>query len=156
MCNLYSVQSSAAEIAVHFGVSDPPAFEIPGQIKQDGIKRGEPGIIVRQSAGRRVMQSLRWGFPRPQADRDGKPATSSGPQRLDHHMRSDHSLTWRSASSFAMPYRSCMRPTSWSCLPWMTVRSSLVSLPHCSLMLPMTCFRLPSTRSQFMYLSSRM
>jgi putative SOS response-associated peptidase YedK len=73
MCNLYSVQSSAAEIAVHFGVSDPPALEIPGQIKQDGIKPGEPGIIVRQGAGRRVMQSLRWGFPRPQTDRDGNP-----------------------------------------------------------------------------------
>ena len=28
---------------------------------------------MRQGAGRRVMQSLRWAFPRPQADRDGNP-----------------------------------------------------------------------------------
>ena len=68
MCNLYSLRSSAAEIAVHFGVSDPPALDIPAETKP-----GEPGIIVRQGAGRRVMQSLRWGFPRPQADRDGNP-----------------------------------------------------------------------------------
>ena len=68
MCNLYSVRSSAAEIAVHFGVRDPPQLDIPAEIEP-----GEPGIIVRQGAGGRVIQSLRWGFPRPQADRDGNP-----------------------------------------------------------------------------------
>jgi len=73
MGNLYSVQRSAAAIAVHFGVSDPPALEIAGRIKSGGVKPGEPGIIVRQGAGRRVMQSLRRGSPRPQTDRDGHP-----------------------------------------------------------------------------------
>ncbi len=68
MCNLYSLRSSAAEIAIHFGVRDPPQLDIPAEIKP-----GEPGIIVRQGAGGRMMQSLRWGFPRPQADRDGNP-----------------------------------------------------------------------------------
>src|SRR5215213_6661605 len=48
-----------------------------------------------------------------------------------------------------------MRPTNWSCLPLMTVMSSSVSLPHCSLTLPVSCFQLPSTRSQFICLSSR-
>src|SRR5438067_2055573 len=43
-----------------------------------------------------------------------------------------------------------MRPTSWSCLPAITVRSSSVSLPHCSLAFPVNCFQLPSMRSQFM------
>jgi putative SOS response-associated peptidase YedK len=68
MCNLYSVQRSATEIAAHFGVSDPPELDIPPETKP-----GEPGIIVRTTAGRRVMQSLHWGFPRPQADRNGDP-----------------------------------------------------------------------------------
>jgi hypothetical protein len=66
MCNLYSVQRSAPEIAAHFGVSDPALLDIPPETKP-----GEPGIIVRKTGGGRVMQSLRWGFPRPQADRDG-------------------------------------------------------------------------------------
>jgi putative SOS response-associated peptidase YedK len=66
MCNLYRVQNSVAEIAAHFGISDPPQLDIPPEIKP-----GEPGIIVRKTGGRRVMQSLRWGFPRPQTDRDG-------------------------------------------------------------------------------------
>src|SRR5260221_13899983 len=42
-----------------------------------------------------------------------------------------------------------MRPTSWSCCPLITCRSSSVSLPHFSLTLPANCFQLPSTRSQF-------
>src|SRR5277367_2603455 len=66
MSNLYALRSSAAEIADHFGVSDPPALALPA-----GIKPGEPGIVVREGAGGRVMQSLRWGFPRPQTDRPG-------------------------------------------------------------------------------------
>jgi putative SOS response-associated peptidase YedK len=68
MCNLYSVQRSAAEIATHFGVSDPPELDIPPETKP-----GESGIIVRKTGSGRVMQSLHWGFPRPQADRDGNP-----------------------------------------------------------------------------------
>jgi putative SOS response-associated peptidase YedK len=68
MCNLYSVHTSATEIAAHFGVSDPAPLDIPPENKP-----GEPGIIVRKAGSGRVMQSLRWGFPRPQADRDGNP-----------------------------------------------------------------------------------
>src|SRR4051794_12760321 len=43
-----------------------------------------------------------------------------------------------------------MRPTSWSFLPAIAVRSSSVSLPHFSRILPVNCFQLPSMRSQFM------
>src|ERR1051325_8776016 len=43
-----------------------------------------------------------------------------------------------------------MRPTSWSCWPLITCRSSSVSLPHFSLTLPANCLQLPSTLSQFM------
>jgi putative SOS response-associated peptidase YedK len=69
MCNLYRVQKAEAEIVAHFGVSDAPALDIPSE-----PKRGESGIVVRKTAdGRRVMQSLSWGFPRPQKDGDGNP-----------------------------------------------------------------------------------
>src|ERR1041384_2950580 len=36
----------------------------------------------------------------------------------------------------------------------MTSRSSSVSLPHCSLALPLNCFQLPSIRSQFILVPS--
>jgi putative SOS response-associated peptidase YedK len=66
MSNLYALRSSATEIAAHFGVNDPPALALPAEIKP-----GESGIVVREGAGGRVMQSLRWGFPRPQTDQAG-------------------------------------------------------------------------------------
>jgi putative SOS response-associated peptidase YedK len=66
MSNLYSLRSSAAEIAAHFGANDPPAPDLPAETKP-----GAPGIVVREGANGRVMQSLRWGFPRPQTDRAG-------------------------------------------------------------------------------------
>ena len=66
MSNLYALRSGATELAALFGVNDPPALDLPAEIKP-----GEPGIVVREGANGRVMQSLRWGFPRPQTDRAG-------------------------------------------------------------------------------------
>src|SRR5690606_11291456 len=61
-----------------------------------------------------------------------------------------HSLTCFSASSRLMPWRSWILPRSWSRLPATTSKSSSVSLPHCSLILPLSCFQLPSMVSLFM------
>jgi hypothetical protein len=58
MCNLYTVHKSAAEIAAHFGVSDPPQLDIPPE-----TKRGEPGIIVRKTGG--GPRGLTLASPRP-------------------------------------------------------------------------------------------
>ena len=66
MSTLYSLRSSAAEIAAHFGASGRAAPDLPAETKP-----GAAGIVVREGAGGRVMQSLRWGFPRPQTDRAG-------------------------------------------------------------------------------------
>jgi len=66
MCNLYEGPQSMADMAAHFGVADPPDLDIPHE-----TKRGEPGIIVRGSVGRRIMLPAKWGFPRPQKDRGG-------------------------------------------------------------------------------------
>ena len=68
MCNLYTVRKSAGEIANHFGIDDVPDLAIP-----DETKPGGPGIIVRGPPGRRAMQRLAWGFPRPQTDNAGQP-----------------------------------------------------------------------------------
>ena len=59
MCNLYSVQTSANEIACHFGVAMPVAADVPTE-----TIRGSAGLVVREAKGRRILQSLSWGFPR--------------------------------------------------------------------------------------------
>ena len=58
MCNLYTVRKSAAEVAAHFGVSDPTQSNTPEEIYP-----GYPGLVVREDDGARVMQSMAWGFP---------------------------------------------------------------------------------------------
>lgn len=58
MCNLYTVRKSAAEVAAHFGVADPVQSNAGEEIYP-----GAPGMVVREQAGVRVMQSMGWGFP---------------------------------------------------------------------------------------------
>ncbi|KTE15582.1 SOS response-associated peptidase [Sphingopyxis sp. H115] len=60
MCNLYTERKSAAEVAAHFGV-DPPmqAFNTA-----EDVYPGYSGMVVREAEGRRILQSMTWGFPR--------------------------------------------------------------------------------------------
>lgn len=58
MCNLYTVRKSAAEVAAHFGVSDPTQSNAG-----DEVYPGYPGLVVREVDGNRIMQSMAWGFP---------------------------------------------------------------------------------------------
>lgn len=60
MCNLYTVRKSAAEVAAHFGVEVPAAFNTPEETLP-----GYPGMVVREAEGVRILQSMVWGFPRP-------------------------------------------------------------------------------------------
>ena len=59
MCNLYSERQSAAEVAAHFGVATP----IPRTNVGEEVYPGAPGIVVREDAGQRILQSMIWGFP---------------------------------------------------------------------------------------------
>ena len=52
------MRKSAAEVAAHFGVSAPTSFNTP-----DETVPGYPGMVVREGAGRRILQSMVWGFP---------------------------------------------------------------------------------------------
>lgn len=58
MCNLYTVRKSAAEVAAHFGVANPMASNAPEEVYP-----GTPGMVVREEAGARILQSMAWGFP---------------------------------------------------------------------------------------------
>ena len=70
MCNLYTERKSAAEVAAHFGIDLAPAeFNRP-----DDIVPGYPGMVVREAAGKRVVEKMIWGFPLPQqSKRTGLP-----------------------------------------------------------------------------------
>jgi len=58
MCNLYRLRNNAAEVAAHFGV-DTPVQSNAGE----EVYPGYPGMVVREEAGARVLQSMVWGFP---------------------------------------------------------------------------------------------
>lgn len=58
MCNLYTTRTSAAEIAATFNAMLPHAFNAPEEVYP-----GYPGLVVREGEGRRVVQSMVWGFP---------------------------------------------------------------------------------------------
>lgn len=58
MCNLYTLRKSAAEVAAHCGVAAPVASNAGEEVYP-----GAPAIVIREDDGRRVMQSMTWGFP---------------------------------------------------------------------------------------------
>ncbi|WP_354958130.1 SOS response-associated peptidase family protein [Sphingobium sp. CECT 9361] len=60
ICNLYHAKKPAAEIASLFGAQIPVAFN-----SADEVYPGYPGIVAREQDGRRILQSMVWGFPRP-------------------------------------------------------------------------------------------
>ena len=57
MCNLYTVKTSLQELADHFGVSTAPASNAGPEVYP-----GTPGVVMREAAGVRVLQSMTWGF----------------------------------------------------------------------------------------------
>jgi len=59
VCNLYAVRKSAEEVAAHFAAEITKPFE-----QHEETAKGQPGMIVRGHNGRRLVQQLRWGFPR--------------------------------------------------------------------------------------------
>lgn len=58
MCNLYAMRKSAAEVAAHFAVTD-----VSQSNAGEAVYPGAPGTVVREEEGRRVLQSMTWGFP---------------------------------------------------------------------------------------------
>ena len=58
MCNLYTARHSRAEIAAHFDAQSELQFNAPEEVYP-----GYPGLVVREQDGRRVIESMTWGFP---------------------------------------------------------------------------------------------
>jgi putative SOS response-associated peptidase YedK len=58
ICNLYTKRKSAAEDARHFNVHNAVASNAPEEAYP-----GTPGLVIREEAGERGMQSMTWGFP---------------------------------------------------------------------------------------------
>lgn len=59
MCNLFTARRSAAEVAAHFDADDTLAIDVPEETVPHS-----PGLVVREARGRRVLQSMGFGFPR--------------------------------------------------------------------------------------------
>ncbi|AOH86696.1 hypothetical protein AWL63_10680 [Sphingomonas panacis] len=58
MCNLYTLRTSAAEVAAHFGIANCVASNAG-----EDVYPGAPGVVVREADGQRIAQSMTWGFP---------------------------------------------------------------------------------------------
>jgi putative SOS response-associated peptidase YedK len=57
--NLYRLDGSIAELALHFGIEPVGDAAVPSPVQP-----GQRGIVVRGTSGSRSMHVLRWGFPR--------------------------------------------------------------------------------------------
>lgn len=71
MCNLHTNRKSAAEVASIFRATVPHAFNAAEETYP-----GTPGMVVRDTEGQRILQSMTWGFPlltRAMKDRGSKP-----------------------------------------------------------------------------------
>jgi putative SOS response-associated peptidase YedK len=58
MCNLYTAKKSAAEIAATFGAQAPLGLNLPEEVYP-----GYPGLVLREAADGRRLESMVWGFP---------------------------------------------------------------------------------------------
>jgi putative SOS response-associated peptidase YedK len=59
MCNLYTARVGPAEIADFFNAQIPASFNAG----EGEVYPGGQGMVVREEAGQRILQSMTWGFP---------------------------------------------------------------------------------------------
>lgn len=59
MCNLYTTKTSVDEVASYFRAKKPVTVNAGG----GEVYPGGPGLVVREEAGERIVQSMTWGFP---------------------------------------------------------------------------------------------
>lgn len=110
MCNLYGMKASRDEVAAYFKTQNNWRREV--EVEKDYVaapapgKLGNPGYVVRHHEGTRTLDTMRWGFPRP----DGKVVVN---------VRNYQSPFWRSALSNRE--RRCLVPFTrfqeWSAAP---------------------------------------
>lgn len=59
MSRLHTILADTIHVARHFGVDPVPQVE-----HAEEMVEGNRGLVVRESHGRRVLQTMTWGFPR--------------------------------------------------------------------------------------------
>ena len=59
MSRLHAILADVREIATHFGIDPVPQVE-----HSEEVVEGNRGLVVRESHGRRVLQTMTWAFPR--------------------------------------------------------------------------------------------
>ena len=103
MCNLYGIKATRDEVRAYFQTTGDWQREV--ELEKDYVAPGKAGLVVREEDGRRVLDTMIWGFPF-----QGKPVTN---------VRNYTSTFWRSA--LQQPDRRCLVPVTrfqeWSVEP---------------------------------------
>jgi len=106
MCNLYATKASAAEIAALFNAKMEAAPNVGGE----DIYPGGKGLVVREEAGQRILQSMTWGFPLPQKSK--KTGLPIKPKPVNN-TRELGSWMWRHIAR--SPEHRCLIPVTGFC-----------------------------------------
>lgn len=59
MCNLYTTKAPTNQVAESFNAELPFGTNVSG----GDLYPGGPGLVVREQGGKRILQSMTWGFP---------------------------------------------------------------------------------------------
>ena len=59
MSRLYTAMAGMADIAAHFGAAMPGPVGVPTEVIE-----GNPGLVVLENGGQRLLKNMSWGFPR--------------------------------------------------------------------------------------------
>ena len=102
MCNRYRMTAKQEELALRVGIDPALSMPEPDPLPPPELFPKRIGWVVRQQDGRRILDTMIWGFPPPAAAR--APVTN---------VRNLSSPFWRSALS--RPDRRCLVPVSDFC-----------------------------------------
>ncbi|TFI57754.1 DUF159 family protein [Sphingomonas parva] len=102
MCNRYRMTAKQQELALRFGIDPALIMPEPEPLPPPELFPKRIGWVVRKEEGRRVLDTMTWGFPPPAAAR--APVTN---------VRNLASPFWRSALS--RPDRRCLVPVTDFC-----------------------------------------
>jgi putative SOS response-associated peptidase YedK len=106
MCNLYTTKVSPSQVASHFRAAMATNFNAA----QDEVYPGGHGMVVREEAGQRILQSMTWGFPLPQkSKKTGQPIK---PKPVNN-IADLSSFMWRFAAP--KPEHRCIIPLTGFC-----------------------------------------
>lgn len=105
-CNLYTTKTSAAEVAKFFKAQLPINFNAG----EGEVYPGGQGMVVREEAGDRIVQSMAWGFPLPQKSK--KTGLPIKPKPVNN-IRELSSYMWRFIAP--RPENRCLIPLTGFC-----------------------------------------